>query len=92
MSSSAVKAYADTHPNLSGEDAKLLRKPCATTAAPAWPCPRPQRDEVEGLRKKLTALETDFEANIDKAEQKLIFTRAEMEGVPEDFLEPSGCQ
>ena len=38
------------------------------------------------MRKELTGLETDFENNVTKARQELKLTRAELDGVPEDFL------
>jgi len=40
----------------------------------------------------LSALETDFENNVTKAEQALKFTKAELEGVPQDFLSQKGIQ
>ena len=83
----SLQAYADTHPKLTGEDAKLLQETMRDYRRAGLALPKAQRDEVEDLRKKLTALETDFESNINKARQKVTFTRAELEGVPEDFLE-----
>jgi thimet oligopeptidase len=82
----AIKAYADTKPKLTGEDAKLLEETMRDYRRAGLALPKSQQDEVENLRKKLSALETDFGANIDKAQQKLLFTGAELEGVPEDFL------
>ena len=49
--------------------------------------PKAQRDEVERMRKELSRLTTDFESNVTKAEKAVKFTKAELEGVPEDFLE-----
>src|SRR5262249_16824587 len=37
-------------------------------------------------RKDLSRLATDFEVNINKAQKPMKFTKAELEGVPEDFL------
>ncbi|HZM03576.1 MAG TPA: M3 family metallopeptidase [Candidatus Saccharimonadales bacterium] len=88
----AVKAYADTHPNLSGEDAKLLKETMRDYRRAGLDLPKEQRDEVEALRKNLSGLTTDFETNVTKAEQKLIFTKAEMDGVPGDFLEQKGVK
>jgi thimet oligopeptidase len=81
-----IKAYADTKPDLTGEDAKLLSETMRDYRRAGVALPTAQQDEVESLRKKLSTLETDFGANIDKARQKLVFTRAELDGVPEDFL------
>jgi thimet oligopeptidase len=86
----AVKAYADTHPDLSGEDAKLLKDTMRDYRRAGLDLPPDKRDAVEALRKTLSGLSTDFENNITKAEYRLIFTKAEMEGVPEDFLDQKG--
>jgi thimet oligopeptidase len=83
----AVKAYADTHPDLQGEDAKLLADTMRDYRRAGLDLPKDKRDEVEALRKKLSNLAIEFESNVTKAEQRLIFTKAEMEGMPEDFLE-----
>ena len=82
----AVKAYADTHPKLDGEDAKMLAETVRDYRRAGLSLPVEQQKEVEELRKKLSNLETDFEANINKAEQKVVFTATEMAGVPDDFL------
>ena len=67
-------------------------RPCAIIAAPGLDLPKDQRDEVEKLRKELTALETDYENNVTKATNSLKFTKAELEGVPEDFLSQQGIK
>ncbi|HEY3862968.1 MAG TPA: M3 family metallopeptidase [Verrucomicrobiae bacterium] len=82
----AIKAYADTHPPLQGEDAKLLSDQMRDYRRAGLDLPPDQQKEVEALRKKLSALSTDFEGNVTKAESRLVFTKAELDGVPEDFL------
>jgi thimet oligopeptidase len=82
----AVQAYADTKPPLAGEDAKLLFETLRDYRRAGLHLPKAERDEVERRRKELTALCTDFESNITKAERPLKFTKAELEGVPDDFL------
>ena len=82
----AVKAYADTKPGLTGEDAKLLFETMRGYRRAGLDLPKPERDEVERMRKELTGLETDFEQNVTKAEKAVKFSHAELEGVPEDFL------
>jgi thimet oligopeptidase len=83
----AVKAYADTKPKLKDEDAKLLYETVRDYRRAGLELPKPQRDEVERMRKDLSRLTTDYESNITKAEKKVKFTKAELEGVPEDFLQ-----
>jgi thimet oligopeptidase len=88
----AVKAYADTQPSLEAEDKKLFDETLRDYRRAGLDLPKDQRDEVEKLRKELTEMETDFENNVTKAAQPLKFTRAELEGVPEDFLEQKGIK
>lgn len=82
----ALKAYADKKPKLKGEDAKLLAETMRDYRRAGLDLPKPQRDEVEKMRKELTRLTTDFESNITKARKAVKFTKADLEGVPEDFL------
>jgi len=83
----AVKAYADTQPKLEGEDARLLSHTLRDYRRAGLHLPKPERDQVEQMRKELTALSTDFQNNVTKAEKSVTFTRAELEGVPDDLLE-----
>src|SRR5436305_10687306 len=49
--------------------------------------PKAERDEVERMRKELSRLTTDFDSNVTKAQKAVKFTKAELDGVPPDFLE-----
>lgn len=82
----AIKAYADTRPKLKGEDAKLLEETMRDFRRAGLELPKPQRDEVERMRKELARLMTDFESNVTKARKAVVFTKAELEGVPDSFL------
>jgi thimet oligopeptidase len=82
----ALKAYTDKKPKLKGEDAKLLDETMRDFRRAGVGLPKPQRDEVERLRKDLSRLTTDFQSNITKAERPVRFTKVELEGVPESFL------
>ena len=66
----AVKAYAATQPQLEGEDKKLFVETVRDYRRAGLDLPKDQRDEVEKLRKELTALETDFENNVTKATKR----------------------
>ncbi|HTA31564.1 MAG TPA: M3 family metallopeptidase, partial [Candidatus Cybelea sp.] len=88
----ALKAYADTSPDLQDEEAKLLAETMRDYRRAGMDLPKDKRDEVEALRKKLSALAIEFESNVTKAEQRLVFSKAEMEGVPEDFLQQAGIK
>ena len=82
-----LKSYADRKPKLKGEDAKLLFETMRDYRRAGLDLPKVQRDEVERMRKQLSNLEIDFESNVTKAEKPVKFTKAELEGVPEDLLE-----
>ena len=82
----ALKAYADKKPKLKGEDARLLAHTMRDYRRAGLDLPKPQRDDVEKMRKELTRLMTDYESNITKAQKAVKFTGAELEGVPEGFL------
>jgi thimet oligopeptidase len=88
----AVSAYASTQPALDGEDKKLFNETLRDYRRAGLNLPKDQRDAVEKLRKELTSLETDFEDNVTKATQPLTFTKAELAGVPEDFLAQQGIK
>src|SRR5260370_995738 len=63
----AIKAFADTHPKLTGEDEKLLRETMRDYRRAGLEVPPDQRKEIEQLRKELSKLGTDFDTNIVKA-------------------------
>ena len=88
----ALKSFATTQPKLNGEDKKLYDDTLRDYRRAGLELPKAQRDEVEKLRKELTALETDFENNVTKAHASLKFTKAELAGVPEDFLAQQGIK
>ncbi|HEX7653567.1 MAG TPA: M3 family metallopeptidase [Verrucomicrobiae bacterium] len=88
----AVKAYAQTQPMLTGEDQKLFTETLRDYRRAGLDLPKDQRNEVEKLRKELTAAETDYAKNITQAKQSIKFTKAELAGVPEDFLAQKGIK
>jgi thimet oligopeptidase len=88
----AVKAYADTKPKLEGEDALLLKHTLRDYRRAGLALPPERRAEVEKLRKELAKLETDFQANIVAVKAPVVFTRAELEGVPDSILESPGVK
>ncbi|HUI06339.1 MAG TPA: M3 family metallopeptidase [Verrucomicrobiae bacterium] len=83
----AIKAYGGTKPALAGEDAKLLFETMRDYRRAGLDLPKTDRDEVERMRKELSRLCTDFDSNVTKAEKSLRFTKAELDGVPDDFLQ-----
>lgn len=88
----AVKAFADTKPKLSGEDEKLLSETMRDYRRAGLALPPEKKKEVEQLRKDLARLGTDFDSNIVNAKGPVVFTKAELDGVPEDFLAKPGLK
>jgi len=82
-----VQAYADTQPRLKGEDAKLLAETLRDYRRAGLQLPKTQRDQVERMRKELSQLATDYESNITKAQRAVNFTKAELQGLPDTFLQ-----
>jgi len=88
----AIKAFADTHPKLAGEDEKLLNETLRDYRRAGLDLPPDQRKEVEQLRKELSKLGTDFDSNIVKVNAPVIFTKADLDGLPESFFASPGIR
>ena len=70
----AVKAYANTHPVLTGQDLKIFDETLRDYRRAGLDLPPAGRKEIEGLRQELATLETDFANNINQARASLVFT------------------
>src|SRR5881227_624414 len=88
----AIKAFADTHPKLTGEDEKLLNETLRDYRRAGLALSPDQRKEVEQLRKELSKLGTDFDTNIVNAAAPVIFTKADLDGLPESFFASPGIK
>ena len=88
----ALKAFADKKPKLSGEDKKLFDETMRDYRRAGLELTPDKRKEVEDLRKQLAKLGTDFDSNIVNAKAPLAFTKAELDGVPDSFLEAPGIK
>lgn len=88
----AVKAFADTEPKLEGEDALLLEHTLRDYRRAGLALPPEKRAEVEKLRKELAKLETDFQANIVAVKAPIVFSKTELEGVPDTILDSPGVK
>src|SRR5215472_8388593 len=87
-----IKAFADTHPKLSGEDEKLLKETLRDYRRAGLELPPDQRKEVEELRKELSKLGTDFDTNIVKSNAPVMFSKADLDGLPESFFASPGIK
>jgi len=88
----AIKAFANTHPKLSGEDKKLFDETLRDYRRAGLELAPDKRSEVEQMRKDLSKLGTDFDRNIVDATAPVVFTKAELDGVPEDFFSKPGVK
>lgn len=88
----AIKAFADIHPKLTGEDEKLLKETLRDYRRAGLELAPDQRKEVEQLRKELSKLGTDFDTNIVKTTAPVMFPKADLDGVPESFLAAPGVR
>jgi Zn-dependent oligopeptidase len=87
-----VKAFEKTNPKLTGEDAKLLKEMMRDYRRAGLELPPDKRKEVEQLRKELASLGTDFSTNIANTQAPVVFTKAELDGVPDSFLASPGVK
>src|SRR6266704_2049229 len=68
----ALKAFADAHPKVSGEDKKLFDETMRDYRRAGLELPPDKRKEVEQLRKELSKLGTDFDTNIVNAKAPVV--------------------
>jgi len=88
----AVKAFEKTQPRLTDEDAKLMKETLRDYRRAGLELAPEKRQEVEKLRKELSKLGTDFSSNIVEVQAPVVFTKAELEGVPDSFLSSPGIK
>ncbi|HWY50180.1 MAG TPA: M3 family metallopeptidase [Chthoniobacterales bacterium] len=88
----ALKAFADTKPKLSGEDKKLFDETMRDYRRAGLDLPPEKRKEIEQLRKDLSKIGTDFDTNIVNAKAPVVFTKAELDGVPDSFFAAPGVK
>jgi thimet oligopeptidase len=88
----AMKAYAAKHPQLKDGEAKLLKETMRDYRRAGLELPKDKRDHVEQMRKEVSRLATDFETNVTDAKKALKFSKAELAGVPDAFLEQKGVK
>lgn len=88
----AFNSYNDSKPELSGERKRFLEDVMRDYKRSGMNLEKSLRSEVEKLRKNLTDLETDFGSNITRAQKGLTFSREQLAGLPESFLNTPGIK
>ena len=81
-----IKAFAATGPRLQGEDAMLLKTTQRDYRRNGMDLPKPQREELQSLKNRLNELGQAFALNIKQADVPVEFTRDELKGLSDDFL------
>ena len=82
----AVKDYADTEPELSGERARLLEHTLRDYRRAGMELDAERRGRLIEVQKEITRLSIEFEANIRDDETTVPLTPAELAGMPAEYL------
>lgn len=88
----SIKAFAQTKPQLTGEAKKAFDDTLRDYRRAGLELPKAQRNEVEKLRKLLASKCTDFQTHITETKQPVRFKKAELAGVPGEFLSQTGIR
>lgn len=80
----AVKEYADTKPDLQGEQKRLLEFTLRDYRRAGMDLPKDKRDQAAALEKDLNKIGLEFDENIAVDTLQLPLTEQELAGVPED--------
>jgi thimet oligopeptidase len=83
----AVKAYADTNPQLSGEQKRLLEHELRDFRRAGMALPPDQRDKLKAVQKEITRLAIEFDKNIREDETRVPLTRQELDGMPDSYFD-----
>jgi len=82
----AVKAYADTKPELKGEQARMLAHIMRDYRRSGMSLTPENRAKLTEIQKEIGKLSIEFEANIRNDETVIPVTLDELDGVPEDVI------
>jgi thimet oligopeptidase len=83
----ALKGYAAKGETLGREDARLLEKGLMDFRRSGLELPKDKREQVKAIRTKLVELEALFGKNINESKDSALFTKEELLGAPDDFIE-----
>jgi len=83
----AVKAYAETDPDLESEEARLLEFTLRDYKRAGMELPAEERAKLAEIQKEISRLGIEFEKNIREDETALFFTREELAGTGDEFID-----
>ncbi len=82
----AVRAYADTNPQLEGEPARALAHTLRDYRRAGMELSPAQREKLTTIQKEIARLGIEFEKNIREDETRVPLTREELAGMSDDWL------
>jgi thimet oligopeptidase len=82
----AVEQYAARKEALTGEDKKLLDKELLDFKRNGLMLPEEKRYQIKKIKERLVEIQQEFAKNIDDVKDSLLLTRAELDGMPDDYV------
>lgn len=82
----AVKMYAETKPDLDGEQARLLKHTLRDYRRGGMELDEKKRERLKAIEKEITKLSLEFEKTIREDETRVPLTKAELKGMTADWL------
>lgn len=83
----AIKAYADTNPNLEGEQRRLLAFTLRDFRRNGMALDKESRDRLQQIDEQLNKLGLEFEKNIAEDESRVPLAKSELAGVEKDAMD-----
>jgi thimet oligopeptidase len=83
---SAIKTYADTKPNLSGEQARMLEHTMRDYRRSGMSLAKEDREALKVIQKELGTLTIEFDTNIREDKTVVPIPLGGLEGVPQDVI------
>ena len=83
----AVKAYADTNPDLSGEKARMLEHTMRDYKRSGMSLSPEDREKLKTIKKELGKLEIEFDTNIREDKTIVPIPIGDLAGVPQDVID-----
>ncbi len=84
---SAINAYADTKPNLAGEQKRMLDQTIRDYKRSGMSLPKETRDRLKALDMAISKIGIEFETNIAEDKTKVPLNMAELKGVPQEVVD-----
>ena len=82
----AVRSYADSNPELEGEQARLLGHTLRDFRRAGMDLDDDKRAQLREVREELTRLSLEFQRNIREDETRVMLAEDELSGMPDDYL------